>query len=160
MTIRIQQRLTIIFSIIFAVVFTGIYFYLESKLTQDAYRSIRESLRQKVSLSRIYIEESSASTAEQWDMAADRIGAALSLRTTIIAGDGKVLGDSELVMDQVRTVENHLHRPEVQKALAQGFGEERRYSMTVNQDMLYMAMPVVDGEPVIVRLAIPLTELC
>ncbi len=162
MTIRIQQRLTLIFSLIFAIVFIGIYFYLEAKLTQDAYRSIRESLRQKLSLSRIYIEESSASKSllpEQWDAIADRTGAALGLRTTVIARDGKVLGDSGLALDQVKTVENHLHRPEVQKALTRGFGEERRYSMTLNQDMLYMAMPVSEQKEAIVRLAIPLTEL-
>ncbi|MFA5259859.1 MAG: ATP-binding protein, partial [Candidatus Omnitrophota bacterium] len=163
MIFKIHQRLTLIFSLIFAVVFFGIYLYLENALTRDAYLRIQENLRQKISLSRIYVDQNTRRkdfSSGEWDSAADQVGQALGLRATIIAKDGTVLGDSDLTPSQVKTVENHLYRPEVQKALKTGLGEERRYSLTLKKDMLYMARPVTQSGPeIIVRLAIPLSEI-
>src|SRR5689334_16233466 len=47
--------------------------------------------------------------ADGW---ADARGGAIAARVTLIADDGRVLGDSELTIDQVRAVENHGSRPE------------------------------------------------
>src|SRR6516162_9740236 len=41
------------------------------------------------------------------DTWADRRGAAIGSRVTLIAEDGRVLGDSELSPEQVRAIENH-----------------------------------------------------
>jgi two-component system phosphate regulon sensor histidine kinase PhoR len=59
-------------------------------------------------------------------------------------------------------LENHSSRPEVLAARRSGLGIARRYSTTVNADLLYVAVPVTNpaipslGE---VRLALPLTEV-
>ena len=51
-----------------------------------------------------------------------------STRLTIVGMDGKVLYDS--FVSQVQKVENHLDRPEVQKALRSGKGSSIRLSAT------------------------------
>lgn len=58
-------------------------------------------------------------------------------RITILDMTGKVLYDS-FVAD-VLQVENHLHRPEVQKALTSGTGSSTRLSATTNQKFYYYA---------------------
>ena len=93
---------------------------------------------------------------------ADSLGRLVSARVTIIGVHGAVLGDSELTPPELRTLESHATRPEVQQALATGLGIARRHSTTVDTDMLYVAVPVTSaaGEHLaVVRLALPLTEV-
>jgi two-component system, OmpR family, phosphate regulon sensor histidine kinase PhoR len=103
-----------------------------------------------------------AATPIELDAEADSIGRMVSARVTFIAGDGTVVGDSELTPDELRTLENHAGRPEVQQARASGVGIARRHSTTLNVDLLYVAVPVRSpGAPglALVRLALPLTAI-
>jgi signal transduction histidine kinase len=58
-------------------------------------------------------------------------------RVTIIDLTGKVLYDS--FVSDVRTMENHLHRPEIQAAISSGEGSNIRLSATTNQKFYYYA---------------------
>lgn len=60
-----------------------------------------------------------------------------NIRVTVIAKNGKVLFDS--FVDDPESMENHLERPEVQKALYAGTGTEIRHSTTTGQDFFYYA---------------------
>jgi len=103
-----------------------------------------------------------AATEPELDAEADTLGQILGARVTFIAGDGRVVGDSELTAGQIRTVENHGERPEIVEARRQGFGSAQRRSTTVRTDMMYVAIPVKDpGMPLLafVRLALPLTDV-
>ncbi|GAB4402990.1 MAG: phosphate regulon sensor histidine kinase PhoR [Anaerolineales bacterium] len=82
----------------------------------------------------------------------------LEARVTIIASDGRVLGDSH---ENWALMDNHLMRPEVQQALAQGLGTSTRFSHTVGYDMMYAAVPVVVRGQVagIARVARPLRQV-
>src|SRR5690606_4743299 len=75
--------------------------------------------------------------------------------------DGTVLGDSQLDVAQVRALENHASRDEIVEAHAQGRGVSRRYSTTVQADMLYVAIPYPDrGAPKgVIRAAIPMADV-
>ncbi len=59
------------------------------------------------------------------------------LRLTVIARDGTVLFDS--FVEQEGEMENHLQRPEIQKALYSGAGSNIRWSNTTEQDFYYYA---------------------
>ncbi len=101
-------------------------------------------------------------TPPEFDAEADALGRMGSARVTFIAPDGKVVGDSGLNAVELQTVENHANRPEVQQALVEGLGIARRYSSTVQIEMLYVAVPVrntPESAISIVRLALPLTEI-
>jgi two-component system phosphate regulon sensor histidine kinase PhoR len=103
-----------------------------------------------------------AATPEELDAEADALGRLVSARVTFIAGDGSVVGDSELGPEELRAVENHANRPEVQQARAEGLGRSRRYSTTIQTDMLYVAVAVNNPDapgPAAVRLALPLTAI-
>src|SRR5262249_35168529 len=77
-------------------------------------------------------------TVEQLDAEADRLGALTGTRVTLIAPDGKVLGDSSETLDGVAAMENHGTRPEVVQARASGFGAADRHSDTLGIDMMYV----------------------
>ncbi len=63
-------------------------------------------------------------------------------RITLVAPDGTVLYDNTA---DVKTMENHLDRPEIQAALKTGSGESYRYSDTLAQETLYFAIKTDDG---------------
>ena len=65
-----------------------------------------------------------------------------NLRITWIAADGDVLYDS---VSDSSTMENHIEREEIQKAMDSGFGESSRYSPTLMKQYLYCAQRMPDG---------------
>lgn len=72
----------------------------------------------------------------------------LADRVTLLGTDGKVLFDNYV---DAGSMENHLRRPEVQQALAQGEGVASRFSGTLGENILYYAVLLPDGN--ILRLA-------
>lgn len=79
-------------------------------------------------------------------------------RITFIRGDGTVLGDSD---HDPRTMDNHLSRAEIKVAEASGVGEAIRYSDTLNENLLYVAMKVetTSGQFAYIRLALSLVTV-
>lgn len=67
-------------------------------------------------------------------------------RITAIFPSGLVAGDSR---EEPRNMENHADRPEIQQALAGAVGQSTRLSPTIRETMMYVAMPVRQGEHVI-----------
>jgi len=96
--------------------------------------------------------------AAEVDALAKRLGSETGVRITIIDSSGVVLGDSE---HDPLTMENHGQRPEVRAALRDGVGESERLSATVGYDMLYVAVPIMDGGRLlgVARAALPLSEV-
>src|SRR5436190_10475115 len=75
------------------------------------------------------------------DREADQLAHLVNGRVTLIGHDGVVLGDSDLDEAAVRSLENHLERPEIREARERGLGLIQRYSTTEQRDMLYTAVP-------------------
>jgi two-component system, OmpR family, phosphate regulon sensor histidine kinase PhoR len=78
-------------------------------------------------------------------------------RTTLIALDGTVVGESDYAISEM---ENHLLRPEVQSALRGETQAQVRLSTTMHQRYIYIAVPVYQDQTIvgIVRLAKSLAE--
>ena len=68
------------------------------------------------------------------------------VRVTIILPDGTVIGESAAPL---LLLENHLLRPEVQAALSGRSDTEIRQSVTLNDELLYAAVPIKDGSKII-----------
>ncbi len=65
-------------------------------------------------------------------------------RVTVILPSGVVAGDSE---KDPTTMDNHGNREEILEAKEKGVGHSKRYSDTLKEEMLYVAMPLtIDGE--------------
>jgi two-component system phosphate regulon sensor histidine kinase PhoR len=80
-------------------------------------------------------------------------------RVTLIATDGRLLGDSEVAPADLGRLENHAGRPEVREALAGRPGRDLRRSATIDVPLLYVALPVTHAGRVagVLRLALPLS---
>jgi len=160
--INLHYKITLLFALIVALILLGIFFYLDSTLKHNAYNNIKENLYKELALSRDLLEKDHPLDLSIKNMknSADLIAEDLNTRVTIIAMDGQVLGDSELSYKEIEEVDNHLYRIEVQDALNNGKGESRRYSKTLDEDMLYVAA-TFGGENTngVIRLALPLSEV-
>jgi two-component system phosphate regulon sensor histidine kinase PhoR len=105
-----------------------------------------------------------ADTPEELEALVQRLGESSGTRITLIAvdragaGRGEVLADSD---SDPTEMENHATRPEFLTALLGRPGVAIRYSETLRQDMMYVAVPVTeDGRlTTVVRTAVPLTRV-
>jgi len=88
----------------------------------------------------------------------EALGKEIKTRITIIDTKGRVLSDSE---ENPALMENHSDRPEIKEALRGKTGKTIRYSFTLEINMLYIAIPIVEDNQIIsiVRLALPLAEV-
>jgi two-component system phosphate regulon sensor histidine kinase PhoR len=92
------------------------------------------------------------------DALAKKLGEQIEARVTIIAVNGTVLGDSQ---EDPSTMENHSTRPEVEDALESGLGESIRYSTTLHEQMMYIAVPITIQDSIVgvARVALPLVAV-
>ncbi len=86
------------------------------------------------------------------------LGESTATRYTVILKNGEVIGDSERHPDQM---DNHGTRPEILRALAGEVGIATRFSLTLSQNMLYVAVPVLEDQQVVgcIRAAISMADL-
>jgi two-component system phosphate regulon sensor histidine kinase PhoR len=152
---RIQWRITfpITLLIIVAMVILGIYLVNSVNRSQiDIVRSFLEKeARTVVEAAVPSLQGHSISP----NTLAKKLGAETNARITIMGADGTVLGDSE---ENPAAMDNHIARPEIRDALVKGYGESQRYSATIHQQMMYVAVPINNqGELLgIARVALPL----
>jgi two-component system phosphate regulon sensor histidine kinase PhoR len=156
----IQWRITISLVLLVLVIMGALGAYLAISTRNSQLDSLRSQLESEA---RITAEVSlpdflNPDETESLDALAKKLGGEIEARVTIIALDGTVLGDSE---EDPSTMENHAGRPEVIAALSTGRGESTRYSTTLGQRMMYVAMPIsYDGEVMgVARVSLPLTEV-
>jgi len=93
------------------------------------------------------------------DALCKEIGKTSGTRFTLIRPDGTVAGDSD---ENPSDMENHADRPEVRQALEGKTGTDRRYSRTLGEKMMYVAVPLPDdgGETgFVIRAALPMTAI-
>ncbi|MCM8792501.1 MAG: cell wall metabolism sensor histidine kinase WalK [Candidatus Omnitrophica bacterium] len=163
MKIKLHWKLTFIFcSVIVFGLLIG-YFYLLPRLSSYFENSFQNSLKRQLFLNKHWLETyfiEEILLLQEADNLADRIGKELGIRVTIIAIDGEVLGDSDLTKDELKNIENHLNRVEIQEAQKKGFGMSKRFSNTLKKYLLYMAVPLGKDKPLgFLRFAVPLQDL-
>lgn len=87
-----------------------------------------------------------------------RISNTVNLRVTILDASGNVVADS---WHEPAMLDNHLNRAEIQGALTSEYATSIRYSDTISENMLYVAVPVYKNQHFagIVRTATTLTPI-
>jgi two-component system, OmpR family, phosphate regulon sensor histidine kinase PhoR len=86
-------------------------------------------------------------------------GERLEARVTIVGAGGVVVGESH---EDRAQMDNHLGRPEIERALNAGQGSSQRYSATLDYEMMYAAVPIRSGAGEVVgamRVALPLDQI-
>ena len=133
-----------IFFIILSCLFIGLslaFVVAERDLSEGLQQQIEIELSKQAKILRQSFAESpkvnnSSSLKSQIDSYSDASGS----RITLIARDGKVLVDSDIAMDILGSLDNHSNRPEVIAAFNNGSGSSKRFSNSIQQDMLYFAL--------------------
>ena len=90
------------------------------------------------------------------DSVCKEMGQSTDTRFTIILPSGMVVGDS---IETPSQMDNHAGRPEIQQAFAGKRGRSTRYSNTLRQELMYVAIPITEGgqRVAVVRASLPIT---
>ncbi|MGM0555139.1 MAG: ATP-binding protein [Myxococcota bacterium] len=142
MKLGVRGKLFLVSMALMAFVGLSSGFYLEQALRGWLIdRTQTELLHSARATRTAYEAATDMSSTEQVDRFADKLGEATTARITIIDAGGTVLGDSEVPTDEVPSLDDHGSRPEVEQARDAEYGVARRYSNTIQQEMLYVAVP-------------------
>lgn len=156
----IRWRIAIIYTSIVFLAMAALTAYFSSFVRQTYLADLKAQLTAEANLLSDALTPilSEDSPVQDIQPLAKRWGNLLGARVTIIRVDGTVLGDSH---ENPEVMDNHLGRPEVQQALAEGVGISIRYSRTMGYRMMYVAVPVKDDGKImgIARVALPLTQI-
>ena len=140
-----------IFIIILSCLFIGLslaFVVAERDLSEGLQQQIESELSKQAKILRQSFAESpkvnnSISLKSQIDSYSEASGS----RITLIARDGLVLVDSDIAMDSLESLDNHSNRPEVIAAFNNGSGSSKRFSNSIQQEMLYFALLDTTSNP-------------
>ncbi|PLY02441.1 MAG: PAS domain-containing sensor histidine kinase [Desulfuromonas sp.] len=122
----------------------SISWYVSGSVKQFYYDQVQDDLEKRAYLIAERVDPDKVLLADAGlDRLAKRLGAHIQTRITIIREDGRVLGDSE---EDPQLMDNHATRPEVRSAMRGETGVVIRFSRTLQQGMMYVAIPFAPGE--------------
>ena len=157
----IRSRIFLIVFLLLTVSIAITYVVAERDLTRTFKLQIVDELEKQANLLVASVDNlNKFSNINDADNAANELGKASNSRVTFITNNGDVIGDSQLDIEQISSLDNHASRQEFVDALKNGNGWSSRYSNTLNQDLLYFA--IKDNQeinPNIIRVAVPLNYL-
>lgn len=165
MTLGVRGKLILISIGVIAVALLISDLVLTSSLDKAMTAQTREDLMVRTEMAEReatrLAEVAASTTPETWQPLARELSKRAQARVTLIAADGIVMGDSSLDSQEVVRIENHNERPEVIEALAHGRSASVRYSNTIGQRMMYVAVPFRrQGQTAgVVRMALPLSQV-
>jgi len=152
----IRWRIVITLTALIVVAMSGLGIYLARAIRAYSLDALRARL---IGEARLAGEASlSHMQADQLDAFVRQLALDISARITVISSEGVVLADSEV---NASGMENHLDRPEIVQAKAQGSGSSIRKSSTLGIDEMYVAVyrTGVSGGGVFFRVALPLSSV-
>ena len=133
-----------IFFIILSCLFIGLslaFIVAERDLSAGLQQQIESELsKQAKILQQSFSESAKIKNSNNLKSQIDSYSAASGSRITIIARDGRVMVDSDIAMDSLESLDNHSNRPEVIAAFNNGSGSSKRFSSSIQKDMLYFAL--------------------
>ncbi len=137
---------------ILAVIFVELY--ITSAVREHYIENLKKTLLTQISL----ISKDISFIPKNLDEVCRQIKEVTNARVTVIGKEGRVIGDSD---SDSAAMDNHLHRTEIEQAVAFHAGATIRYSETLKYDFLYVAKKIGDGENAegYIRLAMPLKDI-
>lgn len=149
------KRIFTLYGVILFLAVIGAELFVTGAVRTNSVNTLRDSLAVQAAL---IAKDVPFRTAASLDPFCRQVKEAAQARITIIAADGRVLGDSD---HDSATMDNHLNRLEVQQAVLFGVGMAVRRSDTLGSDLLYVARKIGPGDPPrgFVRLSVPLRDV-
>lgn len=138
---------------------TAVGWYSLSSLREFHFERISIDLEVRARLvERLVSDKLSTENIPSLDSLSKEIGKSAVMRVTLIDPTGQILGDSH---EDPARMDNHATRPEIKKALSGKVGTATRYSQTVKEKLIYLAVPVFKNGEItgVVRTSIPITSI-
>ena len=140
-----------IFIIILSCLFIGLslaFVVAERDLSEGLQQQIESELSKQAKILRqSFAESPKVNNSISLKSQIDSYSYASDSRITPIARDGLVLVDSDIAMDSLESLDNHSNRPEVIAAFNNGSGSSKRFSNSIQQEMLYFALLDTTSNP-------------
>ena len=108
--IRSLQRIFILYAIVILLAVLFVEIYITSAVRENYIDNLKKNLIVQINL----ISKICLSGKPIWTASAGRLKKDTNARVTIIANDGKVIGDSDT---DSALMDNHLHRTEIEQSL-------------------------------------------
>ena len=162
---RLFWRLYASYLLIVILCTVAVGFYAVRSVRDFYYDQTEQELQARAGLVREQLTAAmSADTSDQLEGLLRRLGKASGTRITLISVDrpgtsrGQVLADSD---SDPSAMENHANRPEYQIALQGRPGRQVRFSHTLGENMMYVAIPITEDGRIttVLRTAVPLTRM-
>lgn len=144
-TLRLKLLNIILFSQFMGLLIIGLvlYFQFENFLTDSTRVRIKENVMiAELLLDANQISEGNSKVLKRY---ADGIGKILDARVTVMKPNGLVIADSEVPLDELSKLENHINRPEVQQSIKENWGFSIRESKTIGRKLIYVCKALQDG---------------
>jgi two-component system, OmpR family, phosphate regulon sensor histidine kinase PhoR len=162
----IRSKITVTYVALALTIVVGVSAILSYELDSNIKLQLVQDLSRQVDWIRFSLERDTSMTLGQIDSQIRRVAGIENLRITLITEDGHVIDDSDVPLEGIAGVENHLQRPEIQEALTLPVGSNIRLSATVGRNFLYVAKRI-NTEPsggalknvAFIRLSMPLEEV-
>jgi two-component system, OmpR family, phosphate regulon sensor histidine kinase PhoR len=149
------KRVFVLYAVLMLAAVLTVQFYITDTVRDSHIRDMKENLAVQATL---VSRNLSFKPTHSPDNLCRQLKEETGARVTIIALNGKVLGDSDTASAQM---ENHRLRQEIQQAEMDGTGTAIRYSDTVKYNFLYVAKKIMrQSQPVgYVRIGVPLQNI-
>ncbi len=135
---RLLWQLYPAYLLIMLVSLTAVAWYASSALRTFYLEQTKAGLEARALLVEdLFLSKMAKPDYQQIDALCKRLGQKSSTRITLILPDGKVVGDSD---ELPQKMDNHADRPEVINALAGRTGSSERYSYTLKESRMYVAV--------------------
>lgn len=156
----LQWRITLAYTALIILVLVVVSFYhftfvRSSNLTNLETRLEHEARLVAAASARYFSEQADTGALQA---ASERMGDSIGARVTLIAPDGTVLADNR---EDPARVANQIAQPEVARALDAGVGINARRGGAADEELIYVAVPVIAGNSVqgVARVAAPAAQV-
>jgi len=153
---RVLWQLYPSYLVLIFVILVSTFFYVSIELKDFLTQRVQSDIEIRAKILReIYFDSVNNQNETQINALCKKFDNLSNARITIISITGKVLGESA---KDPALEDNHADRPEVIEAYKGNKGSSIRYSKTLGTNMIYVALPIKDGDKIIgiIRIAKPL----
>jgi two-component system phosphate regulon sensor histidine kinase PhoR len=148
-----------VYLLIIVIALFTITWYLSWLLPDFYHNQVAEGLQARANLIKDqFLEKLRVEDFKGMEALCKELGKSSSTRITIILPNGKVAADSE---ENPADMENHSNRPEFKDAFEEGIGKSVRFSHTLDQNMMYLAVPIKEQGKIlaVVRTSVPVVAV-
>jgi|AGTN01.2.fsa_nt_gi Signal transduction histidine kinase len=149
--VSFKKRILFYFSVIIAAFTIGIILFEQEQVKEERTGSLERTLENNADILYAYLKKNTISIQNQAGQVEELLRYMPDdLRLTILDWQGNVMYDNRM---EASKMDNHLQRPEIQKALGFGNGSHIRLSTSNNVEYLYYAKKYTEG--FFIRVAVP-----